>query len=220
VDILAIRMGTSLSTFYAMRLYLWNKKSALLSSLLVTVLLAACGGGEPDSNPQAAQPETTHALETAAEVTPTSDGTWTKLADEGGLFALGTSRYVRFGTGTQWVGQYIQSTGVLCNSTTFGADPAPGVRKECDYYTAPATATGSALLTWNAPTGSVAGYRVYYGTSSKAYNQPKGSGLFVTNTTYTVPSLTNGKTWYFAVTAVDASGTESAYSTEATKVIP
>jgi fibronectin type 3 domain-containing protein len=66
----------------------------------------------------------------------------------------------------------------------------------------------------------VAGYRVYYGTASHSYGQAKGSGLYVTNTTYTVPSLTSGKTYYFAVTAVDASGKESAYSTEATKVMP
>jgi fibronectin type 3 domain-containing protein len=66
----------------------------------------------------------------------------------------------------------------------------------------------------------VAGYRVYYGTASGSYSQAKGSGLYVTNTTYTVPSLTSGSTYYFAVTAVDASGNESAYSTEATKVMP
>jgi fibronectin type 3 domain-containing protein len=79
---------------------------------------------------------------------------------------------------------------------------------------------GSALLSWSAPSGSVAGYRVYYGTASRSYVQAKGSGLYVTNTTYTVPSLSSGKTYYFAVTAVDASGKESAYSSEATKAIP
>jgi fibronectin type 3 domain-containing protein len=61
---------------------------------------------------------------------------------------------------------------------------------------------------------------VYYGTTSGSYGQVKGSGLYVTNTTTTVPSLSSGSTYYFAVTAVDASGKESAYSAEATKVMP
>ena len=61
---------------------------------------------------------------------------------------------------------------------------------------------------------------MYYGTSAHSYNQAKGSGLYVTNTTYTVPSLNSGSTYYFAVTAVDAAGRESAYSAEATKAIP
>jgi fibronectin type 3 domain-containing protein len=66
----------------------------------------------------------------------------------------------------------------------------------------------------------VSGYRIYYGTASRSYDQAKGSGQFVTNTTATVPNLEGGTTYYFAVTAVDASGTESTYSGEATKAIP
>ena len=200
-----------------------HKNIALLSALAMATLLSACGGGDSEAQAQAATSDTENAVEIAAEVTPTSAGTWTKLADEGGYFALGRSRYVRFGTGTQWVGKYILGT-VTCSVATFGADPAPGIRKQCDYYTesvsAPAPTTGSALLSWSAPSGSVAGYRVYYGTSPQAYNQPKGSGLYVTNTTYSIPSLPGGKTYYFAVTSVDASGKESAYSAEATKKIP
>ena len=61
---------------------------------------------------------------------------------------------------------------------------------------------------------------MYCGTAPGAYSQAQGSGLYVTNTTYTVPSLTSGKTYYFAVTAIDASGKESPYSTEAAKVMP
>lgn len=87
-----------------------------------------------------------------------------------------------------------------------------------------ATATGSATLSWLPPTtntdGSplttLAGYRVHWGTTqgnltnSVLINNP---GL----ASYFVDQLTPG-TWYFAVTAVSASG-ESAYSNVAQKTI-
>jgi len=40
------------------------------------------------------------------------------------------------------------------------------------------------------------------------------------NTTYIVKALQSGALYYFAVTAVDATGMESDYSTEATKTLP
>jgi hypothetical protein len=87
------------------------------------------------------------------------------------------------------------------------------------------TATGSAMLTWNPPTqntdGSaltnLAGYKVYWGTSQNNYvnsvtlNNP---GL----SSYVVDQLTPA-TWYFALTAVNASGAESAFSNIASKQI-
>ena len=82
---------------------------------------------------------------------------------------------------------------------------------------------GSATLTWNAPTtnadGSpltdLAGYKIYYGTSSGNYSV----SVDVRNvTTYTVDSLSSGK-YYFAVTAYDTSNNESGYSNEVSKQI-
>jgi fibronectin type 3 domain-containing protein len=40
------------------------------------------------------------------------------------------------------------------------------------------------------------------------------------STAYTVTGLQSGQTYYFAVTAVDASGRESPFSNEASKLIP
>jgi hypothetical protein len=66
----------------------------------------------------------------------------------------------------------------------------------------------------------VAGYRVYYGLAPGSYLQPKGSGIHVGLVlTYAVTGLTPGKRYYFAVTAVDAAGNESAYSAEASKLV-
>jgi hypothetical protein len=84
--------------------------------------------------------------------------------------------------------------------------------------TVTAAATGSATLTWSAPTTNtdgtpvttLTGYHIYYGTSTAALTQSIAvSGA--TTTTYTVTGLTSG-TWYFAVAADASDGTESAQS--------
>jgi chitinase len=76
---------------------------------------------------------------------------------------------------------------------------------------------GSAVLEWDANTeGDLAGYRVYYGTSSGAYGAPLPAGP---NPTYTVSNLASG-TYYFAVTAYDTGGYESLESNEVWKTIP
>jgi hypothetical protein len=81
--------------------------------------------------------------------------------------------------------------------------------------------TNFAVLTWTPPTGAVTGYRVYYGTTSRNYQQALGSGIYAAPSKETVVlNLTQGATYYFAVTAIDAAGQESAYSAEDTKLIP
>lgn len=84
----------------------------------------------------------------------------------------------------------------------------------------PPPATGTATLTWDPATDpAVTGWRVYWGTASRTYAQPLGSGVLVTGSpTYIVTALPAG-THYFAVTAVAADGRESEYSNEATKTI-
>ena len=79
----------------------------------------------------------------------------------------------------------------------------------------------TATLQWDAvPDGRVRGYRVYVGGASRNYYLPRGSGLDVGNTTvFRVGHLNPGRTYYFAVTAYDKDGNESAYSTEAAKSI-
>ncbi len=83
---------------------------------------------------------------------------------------------------------------------------------------------GQASLSWAAPVTNsdgtaltdLVGYKVYYGTASGNYTQDVG----VENVTnYTVSNLTGG-TYYFAITAYDISGNQSAYSNELSKTIP
>jgi fibronectin type 3 domain-containing protein len=85
--------------------------------------------------------------------------------------------------------------------------------------TIPAPTAGTATLSWSAPgSANVIGYRVYYGTASRSYLQPRGMGLSAGNaTTHVVTGLPRGYLYFFAVTAVGANDEESDFSNEATK---
>ncbi len=87
-------------------------------------------------------------------------------------------------------------------------------------------ANGSATVSWSAPTqntdGSaltnLAGFNIYYGTSATNLSQ----SVLIANpglTTYALGNLAPA-TWYFAVNAYSAAGTESALSSIASKTIP
>jgi hypothetical protein len=63
----------------------------------------------------------------------------------------------------------------------------------------------------------LAGYKVYLGTSSRAYTSQTDVGK---TTLCTVSNLEPGRTYYFAITAHDGNGAESDFSTEVTAAIP
>ena len=81
----------------------------------------------------------------------------------------------------------------------------------------------SATLTWDAPTTNadgtpltdLAGYKIYYGTTSGNYTEVIDVGNV---TTSKVEGLNPG-TYYFAVTAYKNSRNESGYSNEVSKII-
>jgi len=80
-----------------------------------------------------------------------------------------------------------------------------------------APTTGTASLTWSPSTATnITQYNLYTSTQSGVYGPPVAVGL---NTSYTAGNLTGGKTYYFTVTAVDSSGTESLHSNEVYKTI-
>lgn len=84
------------------------------------------------------------------------------------------------------------------------------------FFVNPAFA-GQASLAWNASASSgVTGYKVHYGTASRSYSTHLDVGNKLTSS---VPNLTAGTTYYFAVTAYNAAG-ESGYSNEASATIP
>ncbi len=73
-------------------------------------------------------------------------------------------------------------------------------------------------VAWDPETDpAITGYKVYWGTLSKNYSWSGDAGA---QTTYTVPSLNQGATYYFAATAYDATRTESGFSNEVTYTVP
>lgn len=79
----------------------------------------------------------------------------------------------------------------------------------------PPPSGGSAIVTWTAnPESDLAGYRVFYGTSSRNYPNSISVGKV---TSATISGLTIGTKYYFALKAVDTSGNLSGYSAEVIK---
>ena len=77
---------------------------------------------------------------------------------------------------------------------------------------APAQTGQSVTLVWDAnPDPDIAGYRVYYGTSSGNYTQSIDVGNV---TTATISNLVPGQTYYFVVTDYNTAGLESLPSNE------
>src|SRR5215813_10282600 len=75
-----------------------------------------------------------------------------------------------------------------------------------------AQAAQSVTLAWDPSSGpSLAGYRVHDGAATRTYTQTLDVGNV---TTATISNLQAGVTYYFAVTAYNTAGVESAYSNE------
>jgi len=100
--------------------------------------------------------------------------------------------------------------------------PTPAAAPAQAIASTPLPAVGTATLQWSASSDPrVVGYRIYYGTSSRAYLQAKGKGIDnALATTCVIKGLQSGKTYYFAVTEYDAAGNESDFSAEVVKIIP
>lgn len=61
---------------------------------------------------------------------------------------------------------------------------------------------------------NLAGYKLYYGPASRAYTNAVDVG---NATTFSIPNLIEGVTYYFAVTAYNTSGAESDFSSEVSR---
>jgi hypothetical protein len=73
-------------------------------------------------------------------------------------------------------------------------------------------------LTWAANSEpDLAGYKIYVGAHSGTYSFP--GSPFVTGkiTSYTISNLPKGETYYFAISAYDSAGNESALSAEVSR---
>jgi hypothetical protein len=106
-----------------------------------------------------------------------------------------------------------------------GSQTQTTINASTNYTLTCSWGTGSSSVSWTAPTANtdgstltnLAGFRVYYGTSSTALSSST-TVSDVTRRSATVSSLAPG-TWYFAVRAFNTAGVESANSNVATKTV-
>jgi fibronectin type 3 domain-containing protein len=74
-------------------------------------------------------------------------------------------------------------------------------------------------LSWSPSTSTVTGYNTYASQiSGGPYTKLTGSPI--ASTSYVDSSVQAGLTYYFVVTSVDSSNIESAYSAEASALVP
>jgi hypothetical protein len=99
--------------------------------------------------------------------------------------------------------------------TAFTAAGARGGSTTCTFRVFPVR---QVTLEWDPNTElNLAGYRLYVGTASGAYGRSVNAGLA---TSCTVTDLLGGHTYYFAATAFNTSGAESAKSNEVVYTVP
>ncbi len=109
-----------------------------------------------------------------------------------------------------------------CGGGGGGAASSAATSQAATASNLPAGGAGAVTINWTPPTENtdgtpltdLAGYDIHYGTASGAYTQSvsvSNAGL----ATYVVDNLTPG-TYYFSVSAVNTSGTESPLSSEVT----
>jgi hypothetical protein len=82
----------------------------------------------------------------------------------------------------------------------------------CAFFSSPVVHAGEVNLAWDPNTEpDLAGYRVYYGLGSRNYDHVMDVGNC---TTFVVTGLEQGRTYYFAATAVNTGDMESDFSNE------
>src|SRR5262245_55847390 len=106
-------------------------------------------------------------------------------------------------------------------TATGSPTPAPTPSPTPSPTPPPPAGNASASLAWTANTeGDLQGYRVYYGSSSGSYFQQTGGGVDAGQATqFVVNGLVAGQTYYFALSAYDSAGNESALSNEVSRVV-
>ena len=175
------------------------------------------GGTASDSVTVAVAPEPTLTLTSAADIVDSGGTTelrW-QSTDAASCTASGGWSGSKATNGSQTVGPIDQRTTYSLTCSGLGGSAMAIISVAIN---------GSVTLSWEAPTQNIDGspltdlasFRIYYGMTSRSYTDQ----LDVTSAGATHQSLTlpSGE-YFFAMTAVDADGNESAYSNEVARTI-
>jgi hypothetical protein len=212
-------------------------RGSTLPILLLCATLQACGGGGSSDAPAASNssvngaptisgsPATSVAVGQAYSFTPSASD------PEGGSLTFsitGKPAWASFDSATGRLSG-TPTEGTFANISSRVSDGANAATLPSFGITVSATSSGvgngAATISWTPPTNrddgtvlsNLAGYKIYYGTDPSDLT----SIISVSNpgiASYTVDGLTSG-TYYFTITALDASGLESRFSNVASKTI-
>lgn len=168
--------------------------------------LSGCGGSDTSgSSPAAAAAQGSTPTQSTGSAQGTSAGGGTTASTtSGGSASAGTGSGTSATSGTTGT----RSTGT---TATDSSSPTKSSDTVTINWTPPTENTNGSPLT------NLAGYEIHYGTSSDKLTKTIG----VSNpgiATYVVSNLTPGK-YYFAVAAVNSSGTESPLSTQVSTTV-
>lgn len=113
----------------------------------------------------------------------------------------------------------------LSGGNTGTPPPASGGGNNGGNSGGPTNTVGSASLRWSAPTTNsdgtpltdLAGYHVYYGTNADLLSSQ--IPVEATQTSLVINNLAVGTTYYFAITALNSTGSESNLSDTVSKTI-
>ena len=225
----------------------WRKAGLAIALVSLSLTLGACGGGEeeaaavqnPPPNPPAPPPPSP-----PVNQPPTITGTPPSQVTQGQAYSFTPSANDPNGdsltfsiTGKPAWATFTASNGRLSGTPT-GAQTGTYANIRISVSDGTTTVNlpdfsitvvgtvpnGSVTLSWTPPTqntdGSpltnLAGYRVYWGTTQGTY--PNSETINVGLSSYVVDQLAPA-TYYFAVTAVNSAGAESAYSNVASKQV-
>jgi hypothetical protein len=112
-----------------------------------------------------------------------------------------------------------QTSGTAAGTISFASNAANGPAIDSVTGSGAPAPQHSVALSWSPSTSTVVGYNVYRGTQAGGPYAVLNSAPDAT-TAYTDSSVQAGATYYYVVTAVDATGTESTYSNQTQALIP
>jgi hypothetical protein len=111
-----------------------------------------------------------------------------------------------------------QSSGTVTGSFTFASNASDSQMVASATGSGTVTPTYSVNVSWNSSSDAT-GYNIYRSTTATGTYSKINSPLD-TATSYTDSTVVSGQTYYYAATAVNSSGQESAQSTPVEVVIP
>lgn len=202
--------------------------SRLRGALIPTVMLAplafllGCSGIVKGQNAQATSPQI---YSISGMISPVAGGSGATLTLSGAATATttadGAGNYAFAGLANGTYAVTPSRTGYTFSPNT-QATTVSGTNVTGLNFTASPQVAHSVVLAWIASTTStVTGYNVYRSlVSGTNYVQINSSIVLAPLVSYTDTTPSSGTTYYYVTTAVDANGSESAFSNEVSAVIP